>query len=139
MKKIKIYDHRNRNIAISVIVVVIVILLFLIIGNLWIRYRISKEVIIQENILQNEVEWLDESQQETFDIQKIIEDNTDQEIKEVIETQVVELEYETEYQNNAQLPKGAIQVLQQGKDGKQELIIRKQYKGNAVLPINLHI
>lgn len=133
MKKIKIYDHRNRNIAISVIVVVIVILLFLIIGNLWIRYRISKEVIIQENILQNEVEWLDESQQETFDIQKIIEDNTDQEIKEVIETQVVELEYETEYQNNAQLPKGAIQVLQQGKDGKQELIIRKQYKGNELI------
>ena len=66
-------------------------------------------------------------------IEDIIQKNVQDEIKTVIETKIAELEYQTEYQNTSSLPVGTIKVLNEGEDGKQELIIKKQYKGKTLI------
>lgn len=133
MKKIKINDKKARNIAIIVLIVIIVLTIIFVSGIFIIKYRVSKDVVAQINTDPEEIEWLNEEYEGIININDIIKENVNNEIKEVVETQVVELEYETQYQNNSSLPKGKVQVLQQGQDGKQELIIKKQYVGDELI------
>lgn len=133
MKKIKINDKRARNIAIIVLIIIIVLAIIFVSGIFIIKYKVSKDVVTQITTEPKEIEWLNEEYEGIININDIIKENVNSEIKEVIETQVVELEYETQYRNNSILPKGKIQVLQQGQDGKQELIIKKQYIGDELI------
>ena len=133
MKKIKINDHRARNVLVTVSIVIGILLIVLISCIFTVKLRISKEVVTQEAMNTEEIEWMDDEYEGMIDIQDIIQNNISNQVKEVIETEVVELEYETQFRNNSSLPKGKVQVLQQGQDGKQELIIKKQYKGEELI------
>ena len=135
MKKIKITDNTNKKVIIAISCVFIIIIGIIIIFNVIIKNKITKEVAtvpIDSNSLatDNQIEWFTNEENNTIDIDDIIAKNLNESGKEEIETEVVELEYETEYQNNDKLPKGMVKVLQQGQDGKQELIIKKEYKGD---------
>ena len=135
MKKIKINDNTNKKVIIAISCVFIIIIGIIIIFNVIIKNKITKEVAtvpIDSNSLatDNQIEWFKNEENNTIDIDNIIATNLNESGKEEIETEVVELEYETEYQNNDKLPKGMVKVLQQGQDGKQELIIKKEYKGD---------
>ena len=135
MKKIKINDNTNKKVIIAISCVFIIIIGIIIIFNVIIKNKITKEVAtvpIDSNSLatDNQIEWFTNEENNTIDIDDIIAKNLNESGKEEIETEVVELEYETEYQNNDKLPKGMVKVLQQGQDGKQELIIKKEYKGD---------
>ena len=135
MKKIKINDNTNKKVIIAISCVFIIIIGIIIIFNVIIKNKITKEVAtvpIDSNSLatDNQIEWFTNEENNTIDIEDIIAKNLNESGKEKIETEVVELEYETEYQNNDKLPKGMVKVLQQGQDGKQELIIKKEYKGD---------
>ena len=135
MKKIKINDNTNKKVIIAISCVFIIIIGIIIIFNVIIKNKITKEVatvLIDSNSLatDNQIEWFTNEENNTIDIDDIIAKNLNESGKEEIETEVVELEYETEYQNNDKLPKGMVKVLQQGQDGKQELIIKKEYKGD---------
>ena len=135
MKKIKINDNTNKKVIIAISCVFIIIIGIIIIFNVIIKNKITKEVatvLIDSNSLatDNQIEWFTNEENNTIDIDDIIAKNLNESGKEKIETEVVELEYETEYQNNDKLPKGMVKVLQQGQDGKQELIIKKEYKGD---------
>ena len=68
------------------------------------------------------------SQAEEVNLDKIIEENLAG--KEEYSAQEVELEYITKYNNNPQLPKGTIQVVQEGREGKQKVVIKKTYNEN---------
>lgn len=135
MKKIKINDNTNKKVIIAISCVFIIIIGIIILFNIIIKNKITKEVAtvpIDSNSLanDNQIEWFTNEENNTIDIDDIIAKNLNESGKEEIETEVVELEYETEYQNNDKLPKGMVKVLQQGQDGKQELIIKKEYKGD---------
>ena len=135
MKKIKINDNTNKKVIIAISCVFIIIIGIIIIFNVIIKNKITKEVatvLIDSNSLatDNQIEWFTNEENNTIDIDDIIAKNLNESGKEELETEVVELEYETEYQNNDKLPKGMVKVLQQGQDGKQELIIKKEYKGD---------
>ena len=135
MKKIKINDNTNKKVIIAISCVFIIIIGIIIIFNVIIKNKITKEVAtvpIDSNSLatDNQIEWFTNEENNTIDIDDIIAKNLNESGKEELETEVVELEYETEYQNNDKLPKGMVKVLQQGQDGKQELIIKKEYKGD---------
>lgn len=131
MKKIKINDKRAKNVVILLVVLALMLVLGIVLANYIIKNKISKDVVTVSAPITEEIEWFEE--ESSVDISNIIEKNIGNEIKEIIETQVVELEYETQYKNNSSLPKGLVQVLQQGQDGKQELIIKKQYSGNELV------
>ena len=68
-----------------------------------------------------------------IDINKIIEKNTQNTKKEEIIKKEIDLEYTTKYTNNPDLPTGIIQVVQEGMDGKQEIITKKTYEGDKLI------
>ncbi len=132
-KKIKINDTRKRDALIIIFVILIILAILLVILRSVINRRVSNEVITQIADAPKEIEWFEEEYEGIVNIQDIIQENINNQIKQVIEVQTVELEYQTEYQNNNSLPIGTIKVVQEGKDGEQELIIRKQYEGENLI------
>lgn len=139
MKKIEIYDKKWKNIAIITAIIIAVIIIVAIIINRIVHYQVKQEVIAtkakssNELLKDNEIEWFESNDDTQNDIYDIINENVNKTEKEEIQTKTVELEYETEYTNNEELPKGMVKVLQQGEDGKQELIIRKKYNGEELV------
>ena len=133
MKKIKINDKRARNISIIAIITVITIIIVIFIFKKIITDKLTKEIAIHHSQAAQEIEWFDEEYKGIININDIIQENLNSQVKQIIEIQTVELEYQTEYQNNSSLPIGSIKVIQEGKDGEQELIIRKQYEGKTLI------
>ena len=128
MNKIKINDNKQKKIIISIIISLVSIIIIVSIFSIIITLQAKKSVVTvyaEKNPKQNEeIEWFAED--EKIDINDIINQNLNNQEKDQIETEVVALEYETEYQNNDKLPKGMVKVLQQGQDGEQQLIIKEQ-------------
>ena len=98
-----------------------------------IKEKLSKDIVTQVGQAPKEIEWFAEEYEGILNIKDIIQENLNNQIKQVIEVQTVELEYQTEYQTNKKLTDGTIKVIQEGKDGEQELIIRKQYEGEVLV------
>jgi len=73
------------------------------------------------------------SNAQKIDIEEILKQNVKQGKKEEYTTQEVELEYITKYRTNEELPKGIIQVIQEGREGKQILTIKKTYENNELI------
>lgn len=68
-----------------------------------------------------------------IDIEEILKENIKNEISEEMFVEEKDLEYTTEYVNNDKLPKGTIQVLQEGRDGKQNIVTIKKYKNDELI------
>ena len=68
-----------------------------------------------------------------IDILNIIQGNTSIEYKEEYLVEEKDIEYITTYQDNPDLPKGMIQVLQEGRDGSQKITIKKMYKNDELI------
>lgn len=73
------------------------------------------------------------SQAQKIDLEAIISQNYKEGQKEEYTIQEIELEYLTKYKNNASLPKGKIQVIQEGREGKQEITIKRIYQDEEFL------
>ena len=68
-----------------------------------------------------------------IDIYEIIKKNTVEKQEETIETIEEPLEFITKYKTNADLPKGTIQVIQEGREGIQQISIKRIYQnGNLI-------
>ena len=68
-----------------------------------------------------------------LDLENIILENTSEKISKEMVLEEKDLEYITEYRNNSLLPKGTMQVIQEGRDGKQNVIIIKEYKNDILV------
>lgn len=68
-----------------------------------------------------------------INIKQILKDNTSSQITEEMVLEEIDLEYTTEYKNNSSLPKGTIQVLQEGRDGRQNAVIIKKYENGELI------
>ena len=73
------------------------------------------------------------SNAEKIDVNKIIQENTKQNQIEEFYTEEQVLEYITKYQTNAELPKGTIQVIQEGRQGKQEITKTRIYENGELI------
>lgn len=71
-----------------------------------------------------------EENKNIIDVREIIKENTTDINKKTLNVDEVDLDYTTEYIENAELPTGTIRVTQEGIDGTQVMIIVKTYKGN---------
>lgn len=65
--------------------------------------------------------------QNPINLTEILKENTSEIISQEMVLEEIDLEYTTEYRNNDSLPRGTIQVIQEGRDGKQNAIIIKKY------------
>jgi len=94
-------------------------------------YFVQKNVYAKE--VSTNVEKIKISEAENINIEAIIEKNAKKGKKEEYSVQETILEYITKYENNDSLPKGTIQVVQEGREGKQEITIKKTYQDNELI------
>ncbi len=68
-----------------------------------------------------------------IDIMNILEKNTSRNYHEEYFIEEKDIEYLTTYQDNPDLPKGMVQVLQEGRDGAQNITTKKVYEDNVLV------
>lgn len=101
------------------------VILFIVIIVSLVQHDQKEEQSLQEN------KTYQKKEDYTVNVLDTLLANQEKEVTEELETEEIDLEYTTIYQNNPELPKGMIQVLQQGKDGKQVVVTKKIYEGNV--------
>ncbi len=120
--KIKI----KKNFAILAFIISILIII-----ELYNKYFYKNDVYAKET--SEEASNIKISTAEPINIENIIEKNTENKGKEEYKTEEVTLEYITKYRNNAQLPKGTVQVVQEGREGKQQIVTKYTYKNEEIV------
>ena len=73
------------------------------------------------------------SEAKKINIEEIISKNQEDGQKEEYSIEEVTLEYITKYKNNDNLPKGRLQVVQEGREGKQEITKKRIYKNSELI------
>ena len=68
-----------------------------------------------------------------INLEEIISKNVGQNKKEEYTVEETELEYITKYRNNSTLPTGTIQVLQEGREGKQQITKKTIYENGEII------
>lgn len=74
-----------------------------------------------------------EENKNKINVKEILKENTSSTYKKTLNVDEVDLDYTTEYIENPELPTGTIQVLQEGTDGTQMVVIIKTYEGNEFI------
>ena len=82
---------------------------------------------------ENDNEVVKISKAKEIDIDEIIKQNAGENRKVEIEKQEEELEYLTTYKTNNKLPKGMVQVVQEGRTGTQEIVLQKTYENDQLI------
>ena len=129
-------DKQKRNKRLKVTVKNIIGLVAFIISILYIIifynfYFVNNDVYAKET--DAEVTNITISNAKEVNLDEIIETNSNQGKKEEFYTEEAELEYLTTYRNNSSLPKGTIQVVQEGREGKQEVTKKRTYENDEIV------
>ena len=91
------------------------------------------ESVVYATEVSSPVNDLELSEAEKIDIDSYIQNNSKEAIKEEYTVEEVELEFITKYKNNASLPKGTLQVTQEGRKGKQQITTKKTYENDELI------
>ena len=127
-------DKKKRHIKISLKNIIYLCLFFIILLYSIMFYNLyfSKEVFASDNTEINE-EKVKISNASEINIEEIIDKNTNNGRKEEISEHEETLEYITKYRTNNKLPKGMVQVVQEGREGKQEITTKKVYEKEQLI------
>ena len=68
-----------------------------------------------------------------LNVEEIMNKNAEEAQQDEYYVEETELEYITKYQQNEQLPTGVMQVIQEGRNGKQEITTKRSYKNGEVV------
>ena len=93
-------------------------------------YFSNKVYATEETVSQNTVRI---SQAEEVNLEEMISRNTNDGQREEYEVKEEVLEYITKYRTNTSIPKGVVQVVQEGRQGIQEVTIKKTYKDGELI------
>lgn len=93
-------------------------------------YFSNKVYATEETVSQNTVKI---SQAEEVNLEEMISRNTNDGQREEYEVKEEVLEYITKYRTNTSIPKGVVQVVQEGRQGIQEVTIKKTYKDGELI------
>ena len=136
LRKYNINKNKRKKAKISIKNIIIffisiIILLYLII---FYNYFFGKgEVLAKETSEEIENFNVKISNAEQINLDEIINENTLENSSEEYLKEEVDLEYITKYKSNPELPSGVIQVIQEGREGKQEVTTKRTYeKGELV-------
>jgi len=113
--------------------IIIVILILAITGIIYITYLLLGKQEISYASTQDQKVSYETINPVFINMQEIIQQNTNTTKKEEIVKEEVDLEYLTTYIEDPSLPKGVLQVLQEGSVGKQEIITQKTYEGEELV------
>lgn len=68
-----------------------------------------------------------------IDIKEILQENSSDNVKEEMCAEQIDLEYQTRYEQNSELAKGSVQVLQEGRAGLTNVIVIKKYQNEELI------
>ena len=98
------------------------------------HYLSKNEVLAKEvNSDIDNIKKFEISNAEQINLDDIIETNNKSNQKEEYYVEETELEYITKYRSNSDLPKGVIQVVQEGREGKQEITKKRVYENDEII------
>lgn len=131
----KAKDKKNKYIFFTlkniIIFSIAVISIFYII--IFYHYYFGESVVYATEEVSSPVNDLELSEAEKIDIDSYIQNNSKAGLKEEYTVEEVELEFLTKYKNNASLPKGTLQVTQEGRKGKQQITTKKTYENDQLI------
>ena len=126
VKKSKLWVY----ILVSIIAIAIVIA---IIFGIYLTKNVSYASEEQTRAVAVEIPITPQDKSQKVNIDEIVENNTKEPKIEVLEQQEIDVEFTTQYIENASLAKGKIQVLQEGIDGKQNAVLKNIYEGDKLI------
>ena len=115
------------NIVIFLAVTTIILFLILIYNT----YILKNKVYAIETVLEVKTGNLKISKANKIDVNEVINQKKNKKEEYILKEET--LEYITTYRDNASLPKGQIQVKQEGREGKQEVTIKKIYENDKLI------
>ena len=124
------FKGKQKKIKIKVILAIIGISVMIIAVLIYFPKFKNKEV--DSKNIEEKIEYSNEDIKEV-DIDSIIGANTKENLTEELIEEQIDLEYTTIYQNNSDLPKGTLQVIQDGVNGKQQIVTKKTYKNKELI------
>ena len=112
------------------IFIIFILVILLIMCVIYYVYSNKKQIYATSNL---NIKNIKISNTNTIDIEEIISRNTKEKAREEIIVEETELEYITKYKNNDKLPKGTIQIIQEGRNGTQKIYTRKIYNNDELI------
>ncbi len=93
----------------------------------------SKSILAVHESQPNQPDIVLYKNQNPIHLENILQNNLKNVYQKELTIEETDLEYTTIYKNNDTLPKGTMQVLQEGRDGKQRVVVVKQYENNNLI------
>ena len=133
MAKEKRKKKTRVKISLKNIIIFCVAILLLLYIVIFYNYFLNKnEVYAKETSVEPQNIDVKISNANKIDITQMIEKNVGTKQDEYT-TEETELEYITQYNENPELPKGTMQVIQEGREGKQEITTKKVYENGQIV------
>ena len=128
-------EKREKKVKLTIknIIYFLIFMVFILYAFLFYNLYFSKEVYATEENSDNRAEEVEISKAEEINLDEIITQNTNDGQKEEYEVKEEVLEYITKYRTNNDIPKGMVQVVQEGRQGVQEVTIKKTYKDEELI------
>jgi len=131
-KKEKKEKNIIKNNTKRLFLLIALLVLFLIVVT--INSHLNKEVAYASSDINNENKMqLIISNEEKIDLNKIIFKNLENNERQEVEVQEIEIEYLTQYRENSELPKNMSTVVQEGRNGLEQITINRKYKNDELL------
>ena len=126
----KTKENKGKNVKITTknFIYFLAFIVFVLYSFLFYNLYFSREVYAVEETTSQKIEKIKISQAKELNLDDIISQNTNDGKTEEYEVKEEVLEYITKYRTNADLPKGVVQVIQEGRQGIQEVVIKKHIK-----------
>ena len=131
--KSKEKNKKNGKITVKNIIYFLIALIFLIYAIIFYELYFSKKVYATEETINKDLQNINISEANKINIDDIISQNTNDGQIEKYEVKEEILEYITKYKTNYNIPKGMVQVIQEGQEGVQEVTIKKIYQEEELL------
>lgn len=120
---------RKLKVIVYIFIPFVIVLYFI---TFCVIYFPSNKIYAKETYVEADKE-VEISSANEIDIEQIINENTDDGKIEQITKKEEILEYLTQYKTNKDIPKGISYVVQEGRQGKQEIITKSIYDKNGIL------
>ena len=130
---------KNLYFIICLVTITAIIILSIVIAN----FRNRSYAVNDEN--QNEPKWTidndvkiaKQSYTKQLNLEEVAKQNENDIVTEKIERTETDVEFNTKYRENNSLPKGKMQTIQEGQDGKQNAIVKNVYKNGNIISSKL--
>lgn len=130
---------KNLYFIICLVTITAIIILSIVITNFRNRsYAVNDENQNEpKSSIDNDVKIAKQSYTKQLNLEEVAKQNENDIVTEKIERTETDVEFNTKYRENNSLPKGKMQTIQEGQDGKQNAIVKNVYKNENIISSKL--